>query len=127
VLKLSFQLRVGLWARQCFGPEIASDPVERNHRFLEEAVEVVQANNCTRAEAHRLVDYVFDRPEGDLRQEVGGALVTLAALCCACDVDMDFSGETELQRITDKIEHIRAKRLAKSDREAALKEPSPLP
>src|SRR5581483_1605017 len=27
-----FQLAVPRWVRRCFGPEIADDPVERNHR-----------------------------------------------------------------------------------------------
>jgi hypothetical protein len=67
----------------------------------------------TRSEAHQLVDYTFDRPVGELHQEVGGVMVTLAALCLASNANMHESGETELARIWTKIEKIRAKQAAK--------------
>jgi hypothetical protein len=123
----AFQAAVGKWVVEAFGEEVASDSIERNHRFLEEALETVQANHCTREEAHRLVDYVFDRPIGDLPQEIGGALVTLAALCQALEVDMQTAAVYELSRVILKIDAIRAKRAAKADREKELKEVSPLP
>lgn len=56
---LTFQERVGPWMLACFGEQISRDPVERNHRFLEEALELVQSLGCTASEAHQLVDYVY--------------------------------------------------------------------
>lgn len=109
----SFQERVQPWLLQCFGVMIAGDKKERNHRFLEEALELVQACGCTQSEAHQLVDYVYGRPIGEPHQEVGGVMVTLAALCLANDLDMHENGETELKRIWGKIEKIRAKQAAK--------------
>lgn len=109
----SFQSRVGAWMQACFGPEISADRIERNHRFLEEALELVQALDCTRSEAHQLVDYVFDRPVGEPHQEVGGVRVTLAALCLANDLSEDSAAEDELARIWTKVEQIRAKQAAK--------------
>lgn len=110
---LTFQQRVQPWMLACFGPVIASDRIERNHRFTEEALELVQANGCTRDEAHQLVDYVFGRPAGELKQEAGGVMVTLAALCLASGIDMHEAGERELERIWTKVEQIRAKQAAK--------------
>jgi hypothetical protein len=101
------------WLLECFGVEIAADRVERNHRFFEEAIELAQACDCTAAEAHMLVDYVFGRPIGEKHQEVGGVMVTLAALCLAQEIDMHEAGETELARIWTKVEQIRAKQAAK--------------
>jgi len=109
----TFQQRVQPWMLACFGAEIAADKVERNHRFLEEALELVQATGCTAGEAHQLVDYVYGRPVGDALQEVGGVMVTLAALCLAHGMDMHGAAETELSRIWTKVEQIRAKRAAK--------------
>lgn len=109
----SFQDRVQPWLMSCFGEMIAGDREERNHRFLEEALELVQACGCTASEAHQLVDYVFGRDVGDPPQEVGGVMVTLAALCLANDLDMHANGETELARIWTKVEAIRAKQAAK--------------
>lgn len=109
----SFQERVHPWMMVCFGEMVSGDKEERNHRFLEEALELVQACKCTREEAHQLVDYVYGRDEGEINQEVGGVMVTLAALCLAQGFDMHEGGETELSRIWTKIEQIRAKQEAK--------------
>jgi len=98
---------------ECFGEMIAGDREERNHRFIEEALELVQACGCTASEAHQLVDYVFARPAGEKAQEVGGVMVTLAALCLAQGLDMAAAGETELARIWTKVEQIRSKQAAK--------------
>lgn len=109
----SFQKRVRPWMLACFGPVIPFDKTERNHRFIEEALELVQACGCTQSEAHQLVDYVYGRPAGERHQEVGGVMVTLAALCIAQDLDMHAAGETELARIWTKVEQIRTKQAAK--------------
>ncbi|WP_276841698.1 hypothetical protein [Herbaspirillum huttiense] len=108
-----FQDCVQPWMMACFGATISNDLVERNHRFLEEALELVQSTGCTQSEAHQLVDYVFGRPVGEPVQEVGGVMVTLAALCLAAKMDMHAAGETELARIWTKVEQIRAKQAAK--------------
>jgi NTP pyrophosphatase (non-canonical NTP hydrolase) len=109
----TFQHRVFPWLMACFGAEISADKAERNHRFLEEALELVQASGCTKSEAHQLVDYVYGRPKGEINQEVGGVMVTLAAHCLAHGEDMHEAGETELARIWTKVEKIRAKQAAK--------------
>lgn len=109
----SFQDRVRPWMLECFGEMIAGDREERNHRFLEEALELVQACGCTQHEAHQLVDYVYGRDQGEINQEVGGVMVTLAALCLANGMDMHAAGETELARIWTKVDQIRAKQAAK--------------
>jgi len=101
-----FEARVQLWMLACFGAEIAADAQERNHRFLEEALELVQACGATQSEAHQLVDYVYGRPVGDKHQEVGGVMVTLAALCLAQGLGMHEAGEAELARM-EKYEDLR--------------------
>lgn len=109
----TFQSRVNEWMQVCFGEEIGRDKLERNRRFLEESLELVQANGCSQREAHQLVDYVFGREVGQLTQEVGGVMVTLASLCEASDIDMVSCGRVELERIWTKIEEIRAKHATK--------------
>lgn len=109
----SFQARVQPWLMQCFGEMISGDREERNHRFLEEALELVQALGATAEEAHQLVDYVFGRAVGEPAQEVGGVMVTLAALCLANGLDMYQLAETELARIWTKVDAIRAKQASK--------------
>ncbi len=109
----AFQDRVVSWATHCFNADPKSDVHERNHRFIEESLELVQACGTSRSEAHQLVDYVFDRDVGEKSQEVGGVMTTLAILCYVQDLDMVDCGETELARIWTKVEKIRAKQAAK--------------
>lgn len=110
-----FQGHVERWVVACFGIEIAHDRVERNHRFLEEALELVQSLGCSASEAHQLVNYVYGRPIGEPGQEVGGVMVTLAALCAAADLGMMQEAEIELDRILSPeiMAKIRAKQAAK--------------
>lgn len=110
---LPYQERVKPWLLACFGEEIATDKVERNHRFMEEALELVQSTGCTKSEVLQLVDYVFGREIGEVQQEVGGVMVTLAGLCGAHGISMHECGEVELTRVWTKVEKIRAKQKAK--------------
>jgi len=110
-----YQDRVLDWVREAFGAEVAANRRERNHRFLEEALELVQSLDCTQEEAHQLVDYVFNRKRGEPVQEVGGVMVTLAALCSAAHIDLQHNAEYELVRINRPaiLEKIRKKQAAK--------------
>lgn len=110
-----FQRQVMRWMASCFGPIISADKDERNHRFLEEALELVQSCGCTAEDAHKLVDYVYGRPVGEKGQEVGGVMVTLAALCLAQELSMHNEAWRELERIVqpEMVEKIRAKQAAK--------------
>lgn len=108
-----FQNRVRDWMLVCFGKEIAADIQERNHRFIEEALELIQATGATRSECLQLVEYVFNRRVGETNQEIGSVMVTLAALCNAIELSMTDAGETELKRIWTKVDKIREKQAAK--------------
>lgn len=114
-MKGSFQQRVISWLMTCFDHEIASNIGERNFRFIEEALELVQSTGCSKEEVLELVDYVYSRPVGEPYQEMGGVMVTLAALGLATGLDMAQNGETELARINtpEVIEKIRTKQASK--------------
>ena len=111
----SFQGRVNNWMRQCFSEEISEDRLERNDRFIEEALELVQSLGYSSDRAHALVEYVFSRPIGEPSQEVGGVVVTLAALCNTSKLNVCLDAEAELQRINQPavMSKIRAKQAAK--------------
>ena len=105
----AIQQRVHPWMLECFGPEISFEADERNRRFFEEAVELVQANGMSREHAHWMVDYVFSRAVGEVPAEVGGVVVTLAALCTAKGVNLEATFEAEVERIWTIVDRIRAK------------------
>lgn len=113
VMADSFQAQVHRWVMHCFGPHIAADKRERLHRFLEEALELVQSGGMESCEAHQLVDYVYNRPMGAMGQECGGVMVTLAALCTPFNLNMEQCGAMELLRVWDNVDRIRAKQAAK--------------
>jgi hypothetical protein len=118
----NYQCEVKNWLVECFGQTTANDRVERNWRFLEEALELVQSLGSSAEDAHKLVDYVFSRDVGEPFQEVGGTMVCLAGLCAAASIDMENAALTELERINSSeiMEKIRRKHAAKPHK-------SPLP
>jgi hypothetical protein len=109
----SYQGRVEEWLEACFPKDVGTDRGERTHRFLEEALELAQANGCTREDAEALVAYVFGRPKGLPESEVGGVMVTLASLCSATRIDMEEAGDRELERNWERIDEIRRKQASK--------------
>ena len=108
---MTYQQRVAAWITACFSPSARENVAERSHRFLEEAIELAQASGCTKEDARLIVDYVFDRPAGAQEKEVGGVMVTLAALCNALKLMMDDAGDKELARNWERIEFIRGKQV----------------
>jgi|SRR5271166_804439 len=109
----SYQDRVKEWLAACFPQSVRSDRRKRTHRFLEEALELAQANGCSREDAQALVEYVYSRPAGQPELEVGGVMVTLASLCSTTSIDTTEAGDRELQRNWERIEAIRRKQASK--------------
>lgn len=105
----AFQKWIWNWMQECFGPpeEIATD---RGFRFLEEALELSQAVNVTREDAHKLVDYVFDRDPGVVSDEVGDVLLTLAGVASANDVPFVTAAHNVTMRAVKNRDKIIAKR-----------------
>lgn len=116
----SYQERVGDFVRECFGPVREDTPRDRLHRFFEEATELVQAGGGTAEDCHRLVDYVFSREKGDMKEEAGDAMFTLAALCRTFCITMEDEGEARLAYAYTRIEQIREK-----DRTKPMNSPLP--
>lgn len=113
MIGFDYQGRVNEWVKACFGADAQYDKTERAHRFLEEAIELYQSTGQSKENALKLVDYVYSRPIGEQFQEVGGVMVTLAALCEAAKIPMFDAAAVELTRCWQKIDKIRAKNKAK--------------
>jgi len=115
-----FQARVYDWMRKCFQTPDAVQPDQRAFRFIEEALEAVQASGTSREDVLRVVEYVYSRPPGIVGQEIGGVMVTLAGLATSWGLSLEYAAQKELERCEENTEKIRAKDLAKPKR-------SPLP
>ena len=122
----TYQQRVHAWVADTFPEtlveatsleEDASNPLERARRFLEEALELVQAVGLDQAEVAMLSLYTYSRPVGELAQEMGGARLSMAALAASLGLDADECGEVELARVSapGMRERMRAKHQTKVD------------
>lgn len=109
------QTVVAEWCKACFGVHEATFLPQRGMRLVEEAVEAAQAAGITAADAHRVVDHVFGRPVGDLRQELGGVGVTLLALANAAGLSADEAEVLEVERVLSKpTEHFQKRNAEKN-------------
>lgn len=122
-----FQSQVREWTTECFGTEAAMHVVDRSHRFTEEALELAQATGTTREDAHKLVDYVYDRPTGEVSNEVGGVLLTTAALCTALGINLWRCARNILPYAWSNVKRIKAKRASKTSADCPLPGASELP
>jgi NTP pyrophosphatase (non-canonical NTP hydrolase) len=102
------QRAVHEWCIAAFGEAHASSIPQRALRLLEEAIELFQAAGGSSDMAHRLIDFIFFRPPGQLGQEIGGLGVTVLALAAAAGLSADGEEARELARATAKpLEHFR--------------------
>lgn len=112
-----YQARTAAWMNQCFGTDYVHDKRTRMFRFLEESLELAQSLGCTAEQANALVGYVFGRPVGEIPQEVGGVMVTLASLCAIAEISLADAAESELFRVEtpEIMAKIRSKQQSKND------------
>lgn len=90
------------WAKVAFSEDEATNIPQRGLRLLEEAVEAFQACGGDQVIAHHLVEYVFNRPIGEIGQELGGVGVTLLALAAAAGLSADTEEAREVDRVLSK-------------------------
>lgn len=101
--------RVSQFLKDAFPDDPVVRPKVRVYRFLEEAMELAQAMEVTKEEAAKLLDYVFSRPVGEVRQELGGTVFTLVGVANALDMDIILEGHRSVDEGYSRIEQIRAK------------------
>jgi hypothetical protein len=109
-----FQTRVAAWVFETFGDDLRHNKPTRDHRFMEEAIELYQALGHPIDRLWQVACDVYAKEPGDPKQELGGVQTTLAALSEGHGLDMVEARETELARMWTKVEAIRAKAASKS-------------
>lgn len=96
------------WMVEAFGSEQSDSIPHRAIRFFEESAEATQAAGVDKAMAHKMVDYVWSRPKGELSQELGGVGLTILGLAKAAGLSADEEEARELTRVLSKpLEHFR--------------------
>ena len=86
------------WVRNTFGQKFLNDR-ERAFRFIEEAIELVQAIGLSSSDVVAILRHVYGRPAGEYPQEMGGVMITLEALAEHLGVALDRQGCLEWDRI----------------------------
>ena len=105
---------------EVWGAEILHEKRERALRFLEEALELVQATGLYKDDVIRQMHYTYDRPVGKVEEELGQTQFTFFALAACHDID-SYEAFQEVYRIActpERIEKVKAKNILK--REAGL-------
>lgn len=118
------QAAIAKWVVAAFGEETAKNVSDRAWRFIEETFELAQALEIPREYIIKLLDYVYNRPVGETKQELGSTFLTLAGLASAMELSLDAAARAELSRVWGKIDAIRAKQAGKI---AASPLPGPSP
>lgn len=110
----ALQTRAFVWVTK-ITPVVAI--ATRARRFLEEAVELVQALGLTKDDVLRVVDYVYGRPVGEVENEIGGVGMTLLPLCEALDISAEQCFRRELARVStpEMIAHVKARQVEKAE------------
>lgn len=95
-----------------FGAEYAT-PQERALRLLEETAEAVQAAGVPYEKAMGVVHYSYERPIGDLAQEIGQVGVTLCMLAESAGIDAEAEEQNETAAFLSRSVEYMKDRLAK--------------
>jgi NTP pyrophosphatase (non-canonical NTP hydrolase) len=90
------------WGCRCFGLDHMTNKNVRALRFAEEALELAQACGVSEEKALALVRMVYSRPAGDVRQEIGGSMVTLSVLARLLGYDVESAFSIEVRRCLTK-------------------------
>jgi len=102
------------WCVAAFGDHAARSIPQRGLRLMEEAIETAQACGCDPAMLHLLIDHVYAKPVGGLREELGGLGVTVLALAEAAGLSADDAESREVERVRAKpLAHFAERNAAK--------------
>lgn len=93
-----------------FGPAALDSRKERALRFLEEAMELAQAEGVDKAQAVKMTGRVFQGAPGDAKEEAKDAAFTLVAYLASTNQDL----ATVTLAAIEKAESLSAERMAES-------------
>jgi len=119
------------WTQRTFG-HATTAIAERINRFIEESVELAQAEGMPIDVLRSIVDHVYAKKPGDPFQEAGSVGVTLLAYCSAKGISAEAAEVAETHRVfAIDPEYFRKRHNAKADAgiavRAAVEEPEVSP
>lgn len=117
----ALQRQILQWACQTFGTETAANTGERISRFAEESLELMQSAGMNKTAVLKLVDYVYSRPAGEIKQEIGQVGVSLLGYAEHLGISADAEEQAEFNRILSlPPDHWQSRQNAKAKKGIAL-------
>lgn len=114
--------RVDIWLRDCVGHEVADNLEERNNRFCEEALELLQACGYTRQQIDAMADVVYSKsPSTDIAGACADVMVCLMPLARARQIDLTTALRETIKRNWANSNAIREKNRHKPIRAGRLR------
>lgn len=94
------QAAVYAWVKETFGSATLNTK-ERALRFIEEAIELAQAEGLSKEQTRSVLDHVYAKPPGSIESEVGGVGVTLLGYCEAKGLSAEHEEVKEADRVSN--------------------------
>lgn len=108
------QFRVHDFAKATFGAS-SLDRKERARRVAEEAIELAQSAGLDWRELETITMHVYQKPPGELGQEIVEAALCLMIMCEVEGLSLDRLAQKEIRRIRRlDPDHFRARQTAKA-------------
>ena len=99
----------------CYGIENTFSKRERALRFGEEAIELLQTTGLTKEDIINLIEYVYRKNPGEVKDEFAGAQLTLLALANSFGVYLDDEADNNLELVNKNMPMIIKKYCKKPD------------
>lgn len=98
-LRTQRQSAILQWANATLGEATASNTGERIRRFVEEAIELVQAAGLDKQALHNIIDHIYAKPAVQMAQEIGQVGVSLLGLSEHLGIPADDEERKEFDHI----------------------------
>ena len=96
-----FQTTAEQWFYKCFpSHNIKSLKKERSLRFAEESIELLQATGLSKEQVLAIVDSVYNKPSGDVLDELGDALLAINLLACSENISTHIAAAWCMARVS---------------------------
>lgn len=96
--------RLKILVKKAFTKEQLEDESLYDNHMFEEFIELMQARGKSREEVYWMVDQVFAKPKGEVRQEVAGVFNTLLAFCHFHQIDPIGVANEDLDKVEENLE-----------------------
>lgn len=115
------QVKIEKFVKEAFGMK-AFTIHERISRFIEESIELAQAENFSINDIIKIAEHVYSKPKGKPIQEVGDVSITLLAYCACADISAEMAEIERYNYIQSlPLSYFRERHNAKAEKGIAVK------